>query len=292
MERLESCFFKSGLRNGKDMKTIIVLMTCFNRCEKTKRCIESLSRENKHPYNLEFVIVDDGSSDGTEEMLFFYSKKYIIHVIRGDGNLYYTGGMRKGMEYILASQQEFDYLLMVNDDVEFFEGFLDEMVEKSRKKDYAVIVGAIHNDIGALNYGAVKVRTKKSLKYRKLELHEQDVQADTFNGNCVLIPKEIFVKIGPMDEAYTHNWGEFDYGMMIVRAGYEIYTSGDYVGKCDDNLETYLDKKKTILQRLKDKESPKGAPFKQWFHYLHKNYGIAIAVLRCWTPYIKLLFGK
>ena len=52
------------------------------------------------------------------------------------------------------------------------------------------------------------------------------------------------------------------------------------------------DKKKTILQRLKDKESPKGAPFKQWFHYLHKNYGIAIAVLRCWTPYIKLFFGK
>ena len=274
------------------MKTIVVLMTCFNRCEKTKRCIESLAKENHNQFALEFVVVDDVCSDGTEEMLSFYSKKYILHIVKGNGELYYTGGMRKGMEYIIALHWKFDYLLMVNDDVEFFEGFLDGMVEKSLKKNNAVIVGAIHNEIGELNYGAIKFKTKKSLKYKKLDLNDQEVEADTFNGNCVLIPKNIFVEIGPMDAAYTHNWGEFDYGMMIVRSGYKIYTSMDYVGECDDNLESYLDKRKTILQRLKDKESPKGAPFNQWFHYLHKNYGIVIAILRCWTPYIKLLFGK
>ena len=183
------------MKSEKTMKTIVVLMTCFNRCEKTKRCIESISRGSSHQYILKFVIVDDGSSDGTEEMLSFYSKIYTIHTVKGNGELYYTGGMRKGMEYIIGVHWKFDYLLMVNDDVEFFEGFLNGMIEKSLKKNNAVIAGAVHNQNGDLNYGAVKFKTKRSLKYKKLELMDQEIEADTFNGNCVLVPRNIFIKI-------------------------------------------------------------------------------------------------
>lgn len=273
------------------MDKVVVLFTCFNRCEMTQRCIKSLGKLNEH-YLMRFVIVNDGSNDGTGEMLQKLSEEHEIDVLLGDGSLYYTGGMIKGMEYILSAEWEFTYLLLVNDDVNFLDNCVENMIIKSRKFGNAVIVGTTYDERGQLNYGAVKFKRKGSLKYRKLSLEEQEVEADTFNGNCVLIPRYIFFQIGTMDRMYTHKWGEFDYGMMIKRAGYKIFISAGYVGQCNNNQENYLNKNKPFTQRLKEKESPKGAPFRQWFHYLYKNYGLGKAVTRCWTPYIKLILGK
>ena len=52
---------------------IAVLLTVFNRKEKTKRCLDSVQR-TVQPYlgkgiELEVFLTDDGSTDGTGEML-------------------------------------------------------------------------------------------------------------------------------------------------------------------------------------------------------------------------------
>ena len=71
------------------MKTILALATCFNRKETTVRAINVLTNGN-HELSLDFIITDDGSSDGTSEALKQFSNVTVLH---GDGNLYYTGGM-------------------------------------------------------------------------------------------------------------------------------------------------------------------------------------------------------
>ena len=45
---------------------ITVVFTCFNRKAKTLECVKRLVEGNK-TIEFEFVIVDDGSTDGTEE---------------------------------------------------------------------------------------------------------------------------------------------------------------------------------------------------------------------------------
>ena len=40
------------------------------------------------------------------------------------------------------------------------------------------------------------------------------------------------------------------------------------------------------------KESVKGAPFKQWFYFLKKNFGIFTAVIHAFTPYIRIILKK
>ena len=83
---------------------ICVMLTCFNRKDKTINCIKSLISGNKS--RIDFIIVDDGSSDGTGDALEAMAKELYekdsehasIEVIRAGGGLYYSGGMRKAME--------------------------------------------------------------------------------------------------------------------------------------------------------------------------------------------------
>ena len=93
---------------------VLVLFTCFNRKEKTENCIKTITKNNPD-IDFEFVVVNDGSTDGTAEMLNDLSSVYNITILNGQ-NLYYSGGMRLGMQYIKENNMIADYFLMLNDE--------------------------------------------------------------------------------------------------------------------------------------------------------------------------------
>ena len=270
---------------------ILVVFTCFNRKEKTRKCITDLVRENRN-CSFTFIAVDDSSTDGTQEMLKGMNREYAIHLVAGDGNLFYSGGMRTGMDYALSEcGHDYDYLLMVNDDVEFLNHTIENIISQSKEQNDAVIVGAIRDSKGNLSYSAVKYT--KGIKYRKVTTQEWKLEADTFNANCVLIPYKAFLDVGSMDVHFVHSLGDFDYGLMLKRRGFKIHVSKDYVGICENNPSnnSWTDKTLSRKERLKKKQSPKGAPAKQWFYYLKKNFGLITALKGTVTPYIRILLG-
>ena len=274
------------------MFEIVAVLTCHNRKDKTENCIRSLTVGNQECH-FTFVIVDDGSTDGTVERIMEIKKEQDIHLLEADGSLYYSGGMRKGMLYVLDNiKKKYDYLLMLNDDVSFFEKSIEKMIAQSTEMSHAVIVGATCEKDGQLSYSAIQYTN--GIKYRKIPISEWCIEADTFNANAVLIPFEAFEKVGAMDEHYRHSLGDFDYGLALKRNGYSIHVSKDYVGICKINYaeRTWTDPSLNRMERIKRKESVKGAPAKQWFYFLKKNFGIITAVKNSCTPYIRILLGK
>lgn len=271
---------------------VTVVLTCFNRKEKTLECVRRLVEGNPE-IEFDFVIVDDGSTDGTEEELKKMEYAETIHVIRSSGNCYYSGGMHIGMKYILHRTEKSGYLLMVNDDVKFARNSIQQLIQQSQVRKNAVIVGATCDDTGKQSYGAILYTSQYSVKYRMVKAGES-VACDTFNANCVLIPYQYFEKAGAMDANYIHSLGDFDYGLCLKRAGAEIFISEEFVGVCNKNSikGTWLDRSLSRRKRLSLKEAPKGAPAKQWFYFLNKNFGVCKAVVFTITPYIKLLLGR
>lgn len=268
---------------------VAAVMTCYNRKQKTISSIEQLKTTNKT--NLSFVVVDDNSSDGTTDALYELAKQYPIKVLNGNGKSYYTGGMRIGLKYLLESEIEYDYLLLFNDDVEFYESCIDEMVDRSKQGEN-VVVGVCCNREGKMTYSAVKYSSGFSVNYKRLTLGEEN--ADTFCANCVLIPWKAFMSVGNMDEKYTHSFGDFDYGFSLSRSGWNIVTSEKYIGVCEYNSErnTWNDKSLKRIERVKKKESVKGLPRKEWSYFLKKNFGIAHSLFFSCTPYIKILLKR
>lgn len=276
-----------------DEKTeILAIFTCHNRKRKTENCVHSLTERNPKCI-FTYVIVDDNSQDGTKEMLESLKSTYSICLLEGNGRLYYSGGMRKGMLYALKELgNTFDYLLMVNDDVEFFDYSIEKMILQSLEQKKAVIAGATCNIEKQLTYSAVKYT--KGIQCRKMSPNEWKIRADTFNANAVLIPYFIFRKAGTIDRHYHHSLGDFDYGLEISRHGYPIYVSREFVGYCSKNSEkdTWRDCSLGRIERIRKKESVKGAPIKPWFYFLRRNFGFFTALKGCATPYIRILIGR
>ncbi len=291
---------------------ITVLLTCFNRKEKTVACIKSLAEGNKD-YDFEFIVVDDGSKDGTIDAVEALENKIPnaeIVTEKGDGSLFYSGGMRRAMD-IAKERPESDYYVLANDDVVFDANILGRIIgsginsTKDRKeqdigidkrdncrKSNTVIVGAMRDSKGNCSYGGI--RYVKGIHYTTVKPSDSDRSCDTFNANFVVIPKEVFLTVPTMDENYRHSFGDFDYGLSIKRAGFCIEVSDFFVGVCNNNPSsgTWRDRSLTRAERIKKKESIKGAPAKQWFYFLKKNFGIGYAIVYSVTPYLRIILGK
>lgn len=270
---------------------VLALATCFNRCEKTKKSLYTLQEKNSD-IDFDFIICDDNSNDGTYEML---EKIENVTVLKGNGNLFYSGGMRKAISKAKSMDlTKYDYIMFMNDDVEFFENSISKLIIELNSQN-SIIIGSMCDDNNQLSYGGA-IKTSKIRPNTKNVMSTSDniVYCDTFCANCVLIPKNIFVKLDNIDSVYTHAMGDFDYGFTAVRNGYKIIASSFFVGKCNDNPveNTWKNVNLTRKERIKRKESPKGLPYKEWFHYLNKNYNILTAIIYSLTPYIRILLKK
>lgn len=273
--------------------TVVVILTCYNRAEKTKKCLETLISGNPK-LGLEFIVVNDGSTDSTKEELHKIDEQYHnVTVVETEGNLFYSKGMRRGMDRLNESGKRFDYVLLVNDDVEFAKGAVQQLIDESSAKDNAIIVGATCDDCGEFTYGGVR-KKEPSVGVEYISNKHSDERCDSFNANCVLIPWKDYANCEPMDDYYSHTFGDFDYGFALLRNGGRIYTSSFFAGTCNRNPKsgTWNDTTLPRRERIKKKESAKGLPFKSYFHYLHKNYGLGKAIIFSMTPYIRIMLGK
>ena len=123
---------------------------------------------------------------------------------------------------------------------------------------------------------------------------EEPLPCDTFNCNCLLLDAACFLAMGNLDRAYVHSMGDYDYGLRLKKAGKIVVNSADYIGICDDNrIEgSWRDRTLSRRERLKKKESPKGLPRRDWYHYVRKNYSFPAALYHSLTPYLRILLGK
>ena len=191
-----------------------------------------------------------------------------------------------------------EYYMLVNDDVAFTAGAIEKLIERqrdcSKEISSVVIVGATADSSGKTSYGGVKLLSKHFAKFGLIEPSKEYQECDTFNGNCVLLPKDVFFKAGNVDSVYRHSMSDYDYGMHIRKLGFKIYNSEEHVGTCNDNdiSGSWRDTSLSGKERLKKKESPKGLPKKDWYHFIRKNYGFLPAVYHSVTPYLRILLGK
>lgn len=271
---------------------ILCLFTCFNRLEKTRQCIDSLKKNSNMEF--EFIAADDNSNDGTKEYL---QHEDGVTCLEGNGNLFYTGGMHLAMQTAMEKVKagaEWDYVMLVNDDVQFYENTVQQMIDLL-DGECAVVAGATDDGAGNYTYGGIAKMSKWRPKCTQVFSKDEKIRCDTFNANCVLLSFEIFKSVPIMDGYYQHAFGDYDYGFSISRAGYPIYSSNFYVGKCEDDhtkVNSWEDPTLPRRKRLQLKESVKGLPYKMWFYFLKKNYGLFTAIIYSLAAYVKILIKK
>lgn len=267
--------------------TIAVLLTCHNRQKKTLKCLDNLFKamsvvsENK----FQIYLVDDGSTDGTGDAV--RTKYPDINVINGSGKLFWNRGMYTAWNE--ASKADYDYYLWLNDDTNLFPDSLQKLLKwcHDEKQDKAIIVGATCSTENKLltysgYYNEIQITPGSDLKI-----------CDYFHGNCVLVPRCIFKKVGNLDKSFPHAIGDFDYGFRARKAGFKSFISAGYTGYCESNksLPQWCLSEISLKNRLKALYSPLGnAHPVYFFKYEYRHFGFHIAILHFITIHFRLFF--
>lgn len=277
--------------------SIAVVLTCFNRREKTAACLKALvdqARLMTERCLLRFVVTDDGSTDGTPDMLAADFPQ--ITVLHGDGNLYWAGGMRAAFGHALAEGH--DFYLWINDDVELYPDCLQVLLDTHARQLAAtgqsgLVVGSMRNPQGQFTYGGmVRKATLWGPQYSKVPPEHQPRACDTMNGNCVLISRAAVAVLGNMDTAYRHGIGDMDYGLRATQAGLPVWVMPGYAGLCthDHRIEgSYLDRSLPLALRWQKITGPKGLAPHAWWTYCRRHTGWLWPLHWAW-PYAKVVW--
>jgi GT2 family glycosyltransferase len=214
---------------------IAAVMAVYNRRDVTLACLDSLRAQQLLDDTLDVFVLDDASNDGTAEAV--AERHPDVRLLRGDGQLYWNGGMRCAFGAAMAG--DYDYYLWMNDDALLDDGALDLLLRTEselceRGRGAVIVVGTTrHPETGELTYGGqVRLSRWRRLAWTLVQPGGEPRPCETMNGNTVLIPRAVVQRVGNIDMAYVQQMGDFDYGLRARAAGCEVWVAPGIVGTC------------------------------------------------------------
>lgn len=275
---------------------ISVVIASFNRREKTLTCLRSVFAQSFSPVDISVYLFDDASSDGTAVSV--RQEFPQVHVLEGDGNSFWGGGMFSAME--LAVSKPYDFILWLNDDVELRSEALTVLfaaykLAQSRSGALSVVVGSVVDPIsGKITYsGFNRAMTWHPSRMRRvLPNRDNLVQCDAMNGNCVFMSHKVVEAVGLIDPVFTHQLGDIDYSYRVCKAGGGIWIAQVPVGYCTLNTQRdpWMDKSLSLLSKLKVLFHPLGLPFKPWFAFYFR-YSPILSIFLILGMYLRVLIS-
>ena len=252
------------------MNKIALLITVFNRKEKTLACLDSVAdtwRNTAPSLQLEVFLTDDGSTDGTREAIEERKYPMQVHILRGDGKLYWNGGMINSWKAALHADKAFDGYLWLNNDTTVLPRFWKELLEADRHcretyKRGGIYVGSTCDKEGKkMTYGGFNFTNRLTLKDEFVAPNGSFRPCQCAHGNLTYVSREVVYKMGIFTEEYIHSGGDHDYTYRAFRRGIPLLVLPSYSGICDndhpeDGYAEFL--KMGLRERLRYLHSPLG----------------------------------
>ena len=213
-----------------------IAIASFNRKGRLRECLEAI---NKSSYQNVFIcVVDDGSSDGTWEML--QADFSAVEVIRGDGNLWWCEATNKAIGACLESSC--DYVVLLNDDCLVKKDTLAKFIKRAEEYPGAVIA-PITLDINTpdqvwwagSSWGPLRyvpfiwlIRQKYPHRTPISIIPKKPYTTSEFTGRGVFIPSIIFETVGLLDsDLFPQHGSDNDFSLRVTTSGNQALVDPD-----------------------------------------------------------------
>lgn len=232
--------------------SMAVLLTCFNRKDKTVKCLQHLfhaldAYNAKHDGEIEMKVylTDDACTDGTAEAVRQLCGERELQIIRGDGSLFWAGGMRAAWREALKEKSRWQFYLLLNDDTIVMENVFDELFNAHHhslaKYSKAGIYSGITcdpEDKNRITYSGDVFETSARGTLKRLGPADAPQLIHMTNANILLVDKSVVEKIGILPDCFEHACADNDYSMMARRNGIPAMITAGVCGLCADDHET------------------------------------------------------
>ena len=255
---------------AKDISTIpkvIAVIPTRNRKDKLFRFLEKFSLQSYS--NLQIIIVDSNSSDGTrEELIHLFPQVNLICV---SDHEYWAGATNAGVRRAL--QDESDYILTINDDSIVALNYVERMVGIAQKHHLLILGNCINYlsnpkliwSLGSSNHWGTT--SFLSLNYHNIKLDDiptniqnmEFIEVDALAGNGVLIHRKVFQEIGLYNEKFLpHYHADSEIAIRATSRGIKVFVSPSVILLNDfhpDQKQVNLKQLKGLIYALFNKKS-------------------------------------
>ena len=217
----------SVVKKYKKEISVSVVVLNYNGKDYLKNCIDSLVKVDEP--KLEIIIVDNASTDGSEEIINQYIHRYKgkVFFIKNERNM----GIAEGYNIGIRNSRH-EYIVILNSDTIVKEDslkkiiepfFFDRKVAAVQPKILKPLNNSLIDSVGAdMDVDGCLVETYY-LQNEKNCLKANVVREIPFPTSVAsAYRKEILVKVGLFDSMFSANYEDVDLGWRLRRRGYKI----------------------------------------------------------------------
>ena len=188
------------------MKKVSIIIPCFNQGEWIKEAVESAV--NQTYKNVEIVIINDGSTDNSEDVIHSLCKKYpdivFINEKENHGVVY---ARNKAIQMTSA-----EYILPLDADDKIAPSYVEKAVKILEENPNIGIV-----------YSRARIFGIKNKEWKLAEFSREDILYKNCIFSSVLFRKRDFEKIGGYKEYMKDGWEDWDLWLSFIEAGFEVH---------------------------------------------------------------------
>ncbi len=213
---------------------ISAIVIIYNGREFLSDCLRTLA-ENLRFTSHELILVDNGSVDGSVEFI----KEHYPHatLVENGANLGFARAVNIGLETACG-----DYLYVLNQDLRFRPEATARLLERLKREPEIGMIGPGYVYFDGRPHSSVRaLPTYRHVFYRALLLdrlfphnrefshwrmgwfdHREERYVDQPMGAVMLLPREVYEKVGPMDESFPILFNDVDWCHRFKLAGYRL----------------------------------------------------------------------
>lgn len=225
------------------MDKIAIVVLNWKQAQLSIETIESILKTEAKNHVFHIFLIDNGSPDTSLKQFHNkFNKNKNISILNTGDNLGYVGGNNFGIK--AALEQNFDWVLLINNDVLVDKNFLNQLIDATKKDKNLKILGPkiyfapgheYHKDrYQKKDLGKVIWSVGGDIDWKNImgsnagidqvdhgQFNQTKNNLDFISGCCILIKSDVFTKIGFLDEKYFMYLEDADFCIRAKLSGYK-----------------------------------------------------------------------
>jgi glycosyltransferase involved in cell wall biosynthesis len=221
------------------MKTLFILLPVHSRREITRKIVLCLQQQTFQNFHL--VLIDDGSTDGTAEMV----KEYIpsLTILTGTGDWWWGGSLHQG--YLWLKSQKLPpsaMALIMNDDAVFAPNYLQTGIDALSALRRTLLVSVAY---GQGHHQQIDGGVFADWKHWKFPLEPNPAKVNCASTRGLFLFVSDFMEIGGFyPKLLPHYTSDYEFTTRAYRKGFTLLP--------DERLQLLSDEKASGIYNFKD----------------------------------------
>ncbi len=204
-----------------------IIILNYNTKQLLDNCLASI-KKSKTSFQLETIVADNGSTDGSLEMLM---QKYPDLILVDNGsNLGFAKGNNQAIKIARGR-----FILLLNSDTTVEENTFDKTIKYlNAHPEVGAMGGKVLLPDGTLDKACRRkfpnpansflrlFGLKKFSNYNIAGSIDEEMEVDAVMGAFMVVPKTVIDKVGTLDEEYFMYGEDLDWCWRIKQAGYKV----------------------------------------------------------------------